>query len=412
MGPMIVEEYQPSWADEFRAVRDVLSRHLGPLAREIHHVGSTSIPGMPAKPCIDIDIEIPSDVPLDTLTTKLGELGYRYEGERGIPDRHAYRMTSEHVPLVNPPRDWVTQHVYVCPTGSAELRRHLHFRDALVASPELREQYARIKRQCLGRATDGQPMTYQAAKDELGDALFRRVLSMVPIPQRINGAHDLLESAERDLEAGHIDEVGWHRRIAEVITPAYLAGDSPRRQSGHSGDESRWTRARGLIADAIDRDGTFLDVGCASGYLMETLQRWCAEKGCHIEPYGLDIAPELADLARRRLPQWSDRIFVGNALDWRPPRRFDIVRTGLEYVPRRRQSDLVAHLLKNVVSPGGRLIIGTYNEARASLTIPTTKQLVTSWGHRVAGQSERPHDDCRICYRVIWIDRDAELESE
>ena len=50
----------------------------------------------------------------------------------------------------------------------------------------------------------------------------------------------------------------------------------------------------------------------------------------------LDIAPELADLARRRLPKWMDRIYVGNVLYWNPPKRFDFVRTGLEYVPERR----------------------------------------------------------------------------
>jgi hypothetical protein len=60
-------------------------------------------------------------------------------------------------------------------------------------------------------------------------------------------------------------------------------------------------------------------VGCASGYLMETLVSWCHERGHTIEPYGLDISPELADLARCRLPHWAERIFTGNAIDWLPP---------------------------------------------------------------------------------------------
>src|SRR5436190_8434793 len=183
---------------------------------------------------------------------------------------------------------------------------------------------------------------------------------MKPIEQAINGAHELMESTQRALASGEIDEAEYHRRIAAVITSAYLASDNPRGQSGYSGDEARWTHARGLIADAINRDGTFLDVGCANGYLMESMQRWCAAKGVAIEPYGLDIAPELADLARQRLPQWSERIFVGNALDWRPPMRFDFVRTCM-YVPRRRRADLIRHLLDEVVAPRGRLIIGVYN---------------------------------------------------
>jgi 2-polyprenyl-3-methyl-5-hydroxy-6-metoxy-1,4-benzoquinol methylase len=224
-----------------------------------------------------------------------------------------------------------------------------------------------------------------------------------PIEFAMNGAHDFLESCERALESGEIDEEAWHERVAAFIAPKYLAADNPRSQSGHSGDEARWERARSLIADAIDRDGTFLDVGCASGYLMECMPRWCAVKGVKIEPYGIDIAPELTELAENRLPHWSSRIFTLNAMDFRPGRRFDFVRTGLEYVPKRRQRDFVAHLFENVVDPKGRLIIGTTNEAKIPAT-PTVEELVKSWGYEVAGRSEREHSDARIRYRVIWID--------
>ena len=222
-----------------------------------------------------------------------------------------------------------------------------------------------------------------------------------PVECVINGAHDLLERVERELESGLIDEQQWYAQVAAVITPAYLAGNNPRSQSGYSGDELRWTRARGLIADALDHDGTFLDIGCASGLLMECIQKWSADKGYTVEPFGLDLAPELAELARQRLPHWSDRIHVGNALTWQCERRFDFVRTGLEYVPRRRQRDLVAHLLKNVTAPGGRLIIGTYNERRERRSL---EEMVGGWGFEIAGRCERPHRDSRVCYRVIWID--------
>lgn len=221
-----------------------------------------------------------------------------------------------------------------------------------------------------------------------------------------NRASGLLERLERALAAGEIDEEGWYREVAAVITPAYLAGDDPRRQSGHSGDEAHWTQARSLIVDAIHRDGAFLDIGCANGYLMECVQRWARQRGWAIEPYGLDIAPELADLARRRLPRWADRIFDGNALHWPPPRRFEFVRTGLEYVPRRRQRDLVQRLLRDVVSPGGRLIIGAYNEEKPPPSgEPPVESLVAAWGLPIAGRTERPHyHDPRLVYRAFWID--------
>ena len=142
---------------------------------------------------------------------------------------------------------------------------------------------------------------------------------------------------------------------------------------------------------------------------MECVQRWSADRGLRIEPYGLDISTKLAALARRRLPHWVDRIFIGNVIDWDPPMRFDFVRTGLEYVPPRRGADLLRHLLSRVVAPGGRLIVGTHNEEKkADRSIRTLERTVTSWHLRIAGRSERNHfHDGRLQYRVFWIDRDG-----
>lgn len=229
----------------------------------------------------------------------------------------------------------------------------------------------------------------------------------IPIQLAKDRAWPLFERLNAALEAGEIDEAQWHRELAAVIVPAYLAGENPRAQSGSSGDDADWAHKRGLIADAVDRSGAFLDVGCASGYLMETLGRWCQNRGHVLEPYGLDIAPELADLARRRLPHWKERIFVGNAINWVPPRRFDFVRTGLEYVPPRRQRDLVVRLLRDVVAADGRLIIGTYSEERDETRAePSEEERVAQWGFVIAGRSERPHlSDARLVYRVFWIDQ-------
>lgn len=218
-----------------------------------------------------------------------------------------------------------------------------------------------------------------------------------------NRGYDLLEPIERAFEAGEIDATEWHRRVDAFVAPAYLGADNPRSQSGFSRDDAGWRRARGIIAEAVDRNGTFLDVGCASGYLMETMVEWVAEKGLHIEPYGLDILPELAGLARTRLPQWADRIFVGNAMTWTPPQRFDFVRTGLEYVPRQTRAQFVQRLLTEVVAPEGRLIIGTYNEESEHGT--PLQQTVESWGFKVAGSAEAPHPSGELTYRVFWIGR-------
>jgi len=222
-----------------------------------------------------------------------------------------------------------------------------------------------------------------------------------PIALANDGAAELLAAADAALEAGAIDEPEWHRRIAAVITPAYLAAETPWAQSGRSGDAASWEWARGLLVEAA-RPGTFLDVGCASGYLMECMVRWCAAAGIACEPYGLEIAPELAALAQRRLPHWRDRVLVGNALDWSPPRRFDVVRTGLEYVPGRRRRDLVVRLLADVVAERGRLVIGVINDERDE---PRIERALAAWGFAIAGRCERLHRDPRLAYRIVWIDR-------
>src|ERR1043166_6724925 len=93
----------------------------------------------------------------------------------------------------------------------------------------------------------------------------------------------------------------------DVFDGAYLASVDPRAQWGFNGDEARWESARRPIVEAIDHGGTFLDVGCANGSLLESVVRWSEHS---IEPYGLDFAPGLVELARRRLPQWADLIFL------------------------------------------------------------------------------------------------------
>jgi 2-polyprenyl-3-methyl-5-hydroxy-6-metoxy-1,4-benzoquinol methylase len=149
-------------------------------------------------------------------------------------------------------------------------------------------------------------------------------------------------------------------------------------------------------------DGTdVLDIGCANGLLMESLVAWAAEEGRTLSPYGVEISARLADLARTRLPHWADRIWTGNAMTWTPPRRFDVVRTGLDYVPPRRRADFVARLLDEVVSPGGRLVVGVFNEEKDRGTVADT---LRSWGHTVAGATSRAHRDPRLRYKAVWLE--------
>jgi len=101
--------------------------------------------------------------------------------------------------------------------------------------------------------------------------------------------------------------------------------------------------------------------------LLECCQKWTAERGIRIEPYGLDISEKLVTLARQRLPQYADRLFVGNAFTWRPPRRFDFVRTELVYVPGKLEKQYLRFLLANHLTPGGKLLVASYGEGASDL---------------------------------------------
>jgi len=164
----------------------------------------------------------------------------------------------------------------------------------------------------------------------------------------------MLTQAERDF---FVQEQAIHEA-------KYLAGSNPRQQSGFGRDARDWERFRRPVVAPIDRDGSFLDIGCANGLLMESVLAWAREEGHRVEPFGLDISERLAELARQRLPNWRDRIFVGNALFWKPSTRFDFVRTELVYVPPSRRREYCDRLLELFVAPGGRLIICSYGSSR------------------------------------------------
>jgi hypothetical protein len=215
--------------------------------------------------------------------------------------------------------------------------------------------------------------------------------------ERPDGDHAQWEIARatRELEAGRISEEEWYRQHEEALVDAYLASDDPRAQSGKSGDAAEWRWSRELVLDACPRRARVLDVGAANGLLMESLHAWGRERGMAIEPYGLEISHRLARLARRRLPQWADRIAVGNVMAWEPPLRFDVVHTGLDYVPRARRREMVERILRTYLVPGGRIVL------RAERADPAVE--LRAIGLEPSGAIEAVHPSTGAVRRSAWL---------
>lgn len=134
---VIVMPYDKKWQTDFEKIKFELENAIGDLILGIEHVGSTSVQGMSAKPCIDIDVVIKDYSVFDILVSRLADIGYIHEGDLGIKDREAFKYTDK--PHLQ------SHHLYVCPQYSAELHRHITFRGYLRTHPEAVNEYSKVK---------------------------------------------------------------------------------------------------------------------------------------------------------------------------------------------------------------------------------------------------------------------------
>lgn len=143
---IVIEEYSPNWKLEFEQMSKIFVDRLSNLVLSAEHIGSTAVPGLCAKPVIDIDIVVDSVSELKKIIPILVDLGYQYQGEVSIPDRFVFRPTSRIVPDDGSQRLWLKHHLYCCINGSTALRNHLILRDALRKDELLMNAYGLLKR--------------------------------------------------------------------------------------------------------------------------------------------------------------------------------------------------------------------------------------------------------------------------
>ena len=167
-----IAEPDDRWPQEFRAIAATLSAVLGGDARRIDHIGSTSVPGLPAKDVIDVQVTVADGDALERVSGALAERGWR----RMVPasDHHVPGLPGDaaewHKAFFDEPEGERPTHVHVRIDGRANQRYALLFRDYLRAHPDAAATYAQVKRGLAELAPD--PGTYADAKDPACDLIY------------------------------------------------------------------------------------------------------------------------------------------------------------------------------------------------------------------------------------------------
>ena len=153
-GVVQVVPYNPLWTSSFQEESTRLAQVLGSLAVDIQHIGSTSVPGLAAKPILDIGIAVAQDTDIASCVPFLESLGYSYRGDRGASEGHFFDQGSE---------QQLTHYLHMLLISNPSWQNYLRFRDYLIAHPTIRDQYMQLKQElALQYSTDR--AAYTAAK--------------------------------------------------------------------------------------------------------------------------------------------------------------------------------------------------------------------------------------------------------
>ena len=164
-GVVRLVDHQPIWAELFAQERQLLQRHLGHLVCDVQHVGSTAVPGLAAKPIIDIAVAIASLAVVADVRAALVGLGYLDRGDSAADGGHLF--VRDGAPEVR------THHVHVVRIDDPQWRNYLAFRDALRSDPRARAEYAALKAGLSERLAHDRP-AYTTGKV----ACIRRILGL------------------------------------------------------------------------------------------------------------------------------------------------------------------------------------------------------------------------------------------
>ncbi|MGL5878509.1 MAG: GrpB family protein [Xenococcaceae cyanobacterium] len=130
--------HDPNWQHKFESESKLVIQALGENVVMVHHIGSTAIPKIYAKPIVDMLVEVNDITQVDKYNSAMEALGYEVMGEFGISGRRYFRKDNK--------MGVRTHHVHIFEVNSKEVERHLAFRDYMVAHPEDAQKYSELKR--------------------------------------------------------------------------------------------------------------------------------------------------------------------------------------------------------------------------------------------------------------------------
>lgn len=167
-----VVPYHSEWKDLFEKEKQLLSSIFLPLFADIYHIGSTSVPGLSAKPIIDILLAADKLTEVEEATPQIVAAGYEAKGENGIPGRRYFQKSDE---------EGVRKvHLHAYEKGNPELHRHLVFRDYLRDHPKEAKRYAEVK-ESAAKKYEYDIESYIAEKSPLVKELEQKALQWRPL---------------------------------------------------------------------------------------------------------------------------------------------------------------------------------------------------------------------------------------
>ena len=171
---MLIFPYNSAWVKDFELIEAKLLDAFNDIHVSVEHVGSTAVPGLDAKPIIDIDIVYNKITDFEAIKNGLQSLGYYHNGNQDVEGREVFKRQEKAQDEI---LDTIVHHLYVCHNDCAELHRHLLFRDYLRKNETTRKFYQNLKYEIAHEAKDNKKI-YATIKEVKATSFVNYIIEL------------------------------------------------------------------------------------------------------------------------------------------------------------------------------------------------------------------------------------------